>query len=326
MNTVRATAFSFWIAICAAVVLCSSGYAQQPVGDGAWTTAAPMPTARSEIAAAAVDGRIYVAGGLTALGTSNIFESYDPAADRWQKLPSLPLAVHHLAAVGAAGCFYITGGYDSMRFKADVRSTWSFDSKAGAWRGIADMPAPRAAHAMAEIGGKPYVAGGVGPDSIALWVYDPATDRWDASRKPLPTVREHLAAAVVDGRLYVIGGRWGGQGNLTTVEVYDPTTDRWTRKRDMPTARSGFTAAVIAGRIHVAGGESLTSSETFAQHEVYDPATDTWVRQPDLPTPRHGLASAVVADRWYVMGGGTRAGAMTLVSLTELVEVFASKR
>lgn len=198
--------------------------------------------------------------------------------------------------------------------------------KAGEWRRIADVPAPRAAHAMAEIGGKLYVAGGVGPDSTVLWVYDPATDRWDASRKPLPSAREHLAAAVVDGRLYAIGGRWGGQGNLATVEAYDPATDRWTRKRDMPTARSGFTAAVIAGRIHVVGGESLASSETYGQHEVYDPATDTWVRYPDLPTPRHGLASAVVADRWYVIGGGTRAGGMTLFSLTELVEVFASTR
>jgi hypothetical protein len=75
------------MAICAAVVLCSSTYAQQPMAGGAWTTAAPMPTARSEIAAAAVDGRIYVADGLTALGTSNAFETYDPAAARWQKLP-----------------------------------------------------------------------------------------------------------------------------------------------------------------------------------------------------------------------------------------------
>jgi hypothetical protein len=53
-------------------------------------------------------------------------------------------------------------------------------------------------------------------------VYSAPSDRWDASRKALPTAREHLAAAVVDGRLYVIGGRWGGRGNLATVEMYDP--------------------------------------------------------------------------------------------------------
>ena len=44
-----------------------------------------------------------------------------------------------------------------------------------------------------------------------------------------------------------------------------------------------------------------------------------------LPTPRHGLASAVVSGRWYVIGGGARAGALTFVSLTDLVEVFPAR-
>ena len=58
-------------------------------------------------------------------------------------------------------------------------------------------------------------------------------------------------------------------------------------------------------------------------HEVYDPAAGAWSRDAALPTARHGLASAVVARRWYVIGGGTKAGAMTLVSLSDRVEVFA---
>jgi hypothetical protein len=33
-----------------------------------------------------------------------------------------------------------------------------------------------------------------------------------------------------------------------------------------------------------------------------------------------------VADRWYVIGGGTGAGAMTFVSLTDLVEIFTPGR
>ena len=45
-------------------------------------------------------------------------------------------------------------------------------------------------------------------------------------------------------------------------------------------------------------------------------------RGADLPTPRHGLASAVLGDRWYVIGGGTRAGALTFISLTARVEVL----
>jgi Kelch motif len=90
----------------------------------------------------------------------------------------------------------------------------------------------------------------------------------------------------------------------------------------MPTARGGLTAAALDGRLHVAGGEDLDTGATFAEHEVYDPAINRWATAAPMPTARHGLTSQAVADRWYVIGGGSRAGAMTLVSLTDLVEVF----
>ena len=128
--------------------------------------------------------------------------------------------------------------------------------------------------------------------------------------------------AVLDDKLLVVGGRWGDAGNLATLETYDPATGRWTRGPDMPTPRSGLTAGALAGRLHVTGGEALSSRDVFGEHEVYDPTTDRWTAGADLPTPRHGLASAVLGDRWYVIGGGTRAGALTFISLTARVEVL----
>jgi hypothetical protein len=82
---------------------------------------------------------------------------------------------------------------------------------------------------------------------------------------------------------------------------------------------------VLDRHIHVTGGESLSLGRTFGEHEVYDPTTARWTALADLPTPRHGLASAVVSGRWYVIGGGTRAGALTFISLTDLVEVFPGR-
>ena len=70
------------------------------------------------------------------------------------------------------------------------------------------------------------------------------------------------------------------------------------------------------------GGESLSLSRTFGEHEAYDPSSKAWSTLADLPTPRHGLASAASAGRWYVIGGGAKAGALTFISLTDLVEVF----
>ena len=170
----------------------------------------------------------------------------------------------------------------------------------------------------------PPVALGHGPRR--LWVYDPESNTWDASKARIPTKREHLAVAVMDGRLYVVGGRWRGIGNLAALEIYDPATDTWRRGPDMPTPRGGLTAAAAGQQVHVTGGEAFSPGRTFGQHEAYDPKIDRWSTLAELPTARHGLTSAVVDERWHVIGGGTRAGAMTFFSLTDLVEVFASQR
>jgi N-acetylneuraminic acid mutarotase len=170
--------------------------------------------------------------------------------------------------------------------------------------------------------GQLYVIGGVGPEPATVLVYDPTQDRWSRLASPLPTLREHLAAVALDGRIYVIGGRWRGQGNLAAVEILDPASAQWSAAAAMPTPRGGLTASPLGGRIHVGGGEDLSSGETFAAHEVYDPATARWTAAAPLPTPRHGLASGVIDGRWYVVGGGERAGAMTILSLSDAIEVY----
>jgi len=64
-----------------------------------------------------------------------------------------------------------------------------------------------------------------GANKIAFTVneaYDPATDSWQ-KKASMPTGREHLASSVVNGMMYVIGGRvMTLSSNLDTKEVYDP--------------------------------------------------------------------------------------------------------
>ena len=278
-----------------------------------------MPTPRSEIAVAELDGKVYVAGGFrSGGGMSDALEAYDPDQNSWQELPADPRPFHHGAMAAAGQRLYVTGGYLTGRFLPNSKVTWMYDSPSKQWSQVADMPAERAAHAMVALDGKLYVVGGVGPDSDETWVYDPDVDRWDR-RAPLPTGREHLAAAVVGGRVYVIGGRTG-RGNHDTLEAYDPGSDSWTRLPAMPTARGGLTASVAGGRIHVAGGEGFSPLTVYPQHEVFDPGTGAWSALEDLPTARHGLGSAAVGDRFIVVGGGEAAAS---ASGRGIVEVYA---
>src|SRR5262249_57683516 len=80
------------------------------VGQGAWRTAAPLPSSRTEVTGTALEGRVYVIGGF---GGPERVEAYDPAADRWEGRAPLPAAVHHAAAVTVADRLYVVGGYSA---------------------------------------------------------------------------------------------------------------------------------------------------------------------------------------------------------------------
>jgi len=121
----------------------------------------------------------------------------------------------------------------------------------------------------------------------------------------MPTPRWTHTSAVVNGRIYVIGGYTSegeGERSLSTVEEYDPATNTWTRKTDMPTARCDFngSSAVVDGKIYVISGWDDISLSIV---EEYDPVTDIWTRKADMPTRRWMLATVAVEGKIYVIGG-----------------------
>jgi non-specific serine/threonine protein kinase len=285
---------------------------------GSWSAGTPMPTRRAENAAVAVDGVIYLAGGLDGDGkTLDLFESYDPRTDTWTTLPRLPEPRDHMGLVAVDGQIYLTGG--GIFFQPAARSgLWRYDPKARHWSALAPMPADRWQHASVALDGRIYVVGGVteGDNPHAVWAYDIASGVWQTNIAPLPTEREHVGAVAANGLMIVIGGRKIHQ--IGAVEAYDPQANAWRTLPDLPTPRGGSAVGLLGNVIHVAGGENLNDNSTYPQHEALDLATMTWSRGPDLPTKRHGVASAVVDGRWYVIGGGRAAG----LSVSDFVEIY----
>ena len=295
----------------------------QEVG-ASWTSAASMPTPRSELQAAVVDGVVFLPGGLGSDRALDTFEAYDPEHGRWEALPSLPRAVHHAGVAAAEGRVFVTGGYADLSFVPGSLA-WAYDPSSRSWTRLPDLPGPRAGHALVPLNGVLHVIGGIGRTSQAVWRFDLDAGRWIEPGPPIPTVREHLTAVAAGGRIWAIGGRWPGEGEFGTVETYDPATGAWETAPSLPTPRSGLTSAVLAGAIHVLGGEALRGDRTFVEHEVYDLADGTWRSAAALVPGRHGLASAVVHGRLYVIGGATRAGGDTFTSLTGAVSVWGDR-
>jgi N-acetylneuraminic acid mutarotase len=294
-------------------------------GAGGWRSGPPMPTPRSELTGAALDGRIYAAGGVAQLGITPAMQVFDPAAGEWRRLSSVPQGRHHAAMAALGGRLVLTGGFDSLPFGAGdaVDETWIYDPGKDSWNAGLAMPGRRAAHAVAVIDNRLYVVGGVGDDPEKLYAFDSGAGNWEIVPDNLPTLREHLTAAAVDGRLHAVAGRWNGGINKTDHEIYDPASNSWTRGPDLPTARSGLGSAVIRGRIHVLGGEDYIAGKVFSEHEVFDPATGAWSSESPLPTARHGLVVTMESENLYVIGGGEAAGALTILNLSDRMDIWS---
>jgi hypothetical protein len=114
--------------------------------------------------------------------------------------------------------------------------------------------------------------------------------------------RYALAAATVNGKIYVMGGNDGSNITVNTNEEYDPATDSWTTKSSTGfTARQQFAVAVVNDTIYALGGYNGSYLNT---NEAYDPSTNTWATKSSTGfTARYALAAATVNGKIYALGG-----------------------
>lgn len=321
-------------AVVAATLIATSSHAQN-VADAPpaarWSRVADASVARQEIYPAVLDGRIVVAGGILsqAPGFTDLVEAYDPKTDRWSTLAPLPEGRHHIALATAGGKLYGIGGFSGAipDWRAHA-SVFVYDPRAARWSSGPSLPQPRAEGVVASIGERIFFIGGRVPtrpdadhigehaDTSRAEALDVRTGRWERIADA-PSARNSAAAAVIDGRIYVAGGRRmvaqedGRQRpvNVASLEVYDPATDRWETRAPMPQAQGGLAAASHGGKLYVFGGEQFVpAARVFAEAWVYDPRTDRWSALPPMPTPRHGHGAALVGERIYLMGGGEKVG------------------
>ena len=116
--------------------------------------------------------------------------------------------------------------------------------------------------------------------------------------------RDDFGTAVVDGRIWILGGMTGDRGNrLESIEVYDPDTGRW-RLRDetLPESLASFEAAAVDEEIFVFGGFDRSSRPSDAA-AVLDTSTGTWRQLPPLPHPRYAHTVTLHDGLVYVIGG-----------------------
>ncbi|QSZ37398.1 hypothetical protein DSL72_009496 [Monilinia vaccinii-corymbosi] len=243
-----------------------------------WSSAADLPIPLKHINAAAINGRIYVFGGLSPSNkiwiASRATFAYDPVTDSWARHNDIPsgLEVGGATVTVIGNTMYLAGGLkwldlsQSFQPTVDLFTAWNVGTQV--FKPLPVLPAPRD-HA------------GVG---------------WVAST----------------GALYVLGGRAFGHDNVVnTTFLFSFQTLTWREVAKMPTARGGVASAMIDNLIFVMGGEGNpdpNSHGVFSQNEAYDTNTDTWREYAEMDVPRHGTSAVAIGNMIYVPGGGIAEG------------------
>jgi N-acetylneuraminic acid mutarotase len=127
---------------------------------------------------------------------------------------------------------------------------------------------------------------------------------------PLPASRGETTTAVLEGRLYVIGGMAGIVPQTSgEVAVYDLQADHWTFGPPLPDPRHHAAAVALGSGIYLSGGASGITDWT-PERNLWRLTDEGWTDLAPMPEGRWGHRMVAVEDRLFVIGGG---GASVLI-------------
>lgn len=305
-----------------------------PLREAGWTARSDAPWPVQEIYCAVRGDTIVMAGGLVARAGGELHIEdrtalYAPHADRWTEGPKLPEPRHHPMLIADGDTVYALGGYGRSGAGDWTGMTQVWALRDGGWVPAGTMPSPQSETVGLSLNGRLHLVTGRAPkgEANAQWndqgdidlhrVFIPAENRWETLR-PCPMARNSAAGAVLNGALWVAGGRTVSGGGTGQLDRYDPVADRWDTLAPIPRSYAannqvggGLAMATVGGKLVAFGGEWFRPRSegggggVFRETWIYDPARDVWDAGPDMRTPRHGLGAAAVGDAVYAIAGGS---------------------
>lgn len=193
-----------------------------------WATQASLPVEISGASAYSIDNAVY-------LFTGNTVWMYNPDGDVWIKKGTAPTQITDYASTVAGSKVYFIGNHMPLLIFDSVSGNWSQGGYSprmaanGAAAATSGEFAPKRIYffTVAQYGWVPYGKTDTsGASRRTTFIYNTESDNWSAGT-PMPYYRTDFKVAVLNDRLYAIGGyTWVGvSGNVTvcaTVDEYTP--------------------------------------------------------------------------------------------------------
>jgi N-acetylneuraminic acid mutarotase len=304
-----------------------------------WTNGTAQPFSNSEGQGVVVNGKLYSFGGFDSQKAcctpTNRAYVYDPVANTWTNLApmqpysGLPGGVTHAGfATDGVNIFYAGGYTSNSAGTGQVFGTNAFiryNVATNTYTNLPNMPKVNSTGQLAYANGKFYYIGGTNTartiDLADVYEYTPTganTGTWSdlTLTSPLPNPRQHAGIAVLNGKIYYIGGQKGHDGSLvpqSDVHEFNPVTKVWTQVESLPAPRNHITSSTVVygNRILVLGGQSnhgVEHNTVFA----FDPNDNSdgglpgsWVSLNNLPANRSSAVAGVINNTIYLSTGGT---------------------
>lgn len=211
-------------------------------------------------------GFLYVVGGRVGRKVSSRLWRYDPSADGWVQLASMPIARYSPMMQPFDGKLYVIGGQtvggrDELAIEVfdPATNSWSLKKR--------ELELEREDAASATLGGKIVIVGGHDHDQINLLdcdIYDPQGDQW-SSCAHLHQGRADFGLAEVHGRLMAFGGFDLRADQATQTTEISTTQGRgWLGGPWMPSPRHGMSVVVLNNTIYVIGGSAWSGVAPMA--------------------------------------------------------------
>ncbi|XP_038078750.1 kelch-like protein 29 [Patiria miniata] len=222
---------------------------------------------------------------------------YDPAAETWETLSTLPFSQTDYSVASLNDDVYISGGFKMGSATSEV---WCYKTAHDKWMEVSNLKLARFNHTSTGLDGMLYVVGGE-TDDVGLTEierYDPQRNIWEIIGEANPT-QSNLTVAGLNQKLYIVG--WLVHAQLMcAVQCFDLKTKECMIQPCSGLNRQMFNVVTFQDLIYILGGSRIK------EVAIYDPETYQSVKAEPMKYKRNTPSVAVVGRRLYVTGGELR--------------------
>ncbi|MEP6612361.1 MAG: hypothetical protein ABJA76_10765 [Mucilaginibacter sp.] len=241
-------------------------------GANAWYVKNPMYYPRFAATAVVFDNTIFVIGGFNGSTWVSANEAYSPDSDSWSG--SKPASIPN-PALGAAGVRYMN---NVMVFGGDGGSTalmQVYTPQSNQWSTFNTRAPQFTGGGSVLVGSRLYILGGnikgfnPGATTSVYGYLDLSNLSWTSIPAPSSVGFYFSGAALLNGKIYMMGGVNYNGSSWSSVYVLDYSTNTWTNSTiELAVAAAGLSAAAVGNIMYVIGGGTNLNGPPLASTQA----------------------------------------------------------